>query len=814
MYSTQRFVRLGVGDPDSWTAHPFHSLGPLIGRAADMAALRRRVTGSAERMVALTGPPGVGKSRLATEVFKQACTGHRQGWFADLGPLARGPGGVDLAERLAEALGCPGGGDAPARLAAWWREEEVLLVLDHCEHLMEEVVGLVPPLLAECPGLRIVVVGQEAPRMYGGSLYNLAPLAVAGPDDGSASPAHLSGVASIELLLHRTSVVRPGFALTEENRQVVSELCRRLDGLPLAIELAAARLKLLTPGALLDVLDEGLGCLHGSRADTLSRHLSMTEAVAQSCARLSADERERFVRLAVFGGGFGISAAEAMMRPGDGPVQGLLATLVDRNLLVQMERANGELGFSMLGTVRAYALAQLKRTGELDRVRHSHAAHFLAQAQLAERELTGPGQAFWTEELGHWNRELQRALAFFKERGNARDAAALAVALRPYWMATGRLREGLDWLEPVLAKDGLGEELGEELCARALEAAGELGAWLRCDRAVERLQQAREIYRGLSDDRGAAACLHHLGLAACVGGDLGKAVELLQDAVVARQAADDPRGHACAMRDLAVLRLNAGDKAEARNLAEEAAETLHRLGDRRELMLTYVILGAVAAEEGALAEAEEITGRVLRFFAAGTDPLAVAAALELAAYVLSKHGRDRERWRRGTLLLAAAHTLRAEAGCELAGHRRAGRDDLVERARVRLGGAAFDQDWAEGRTLSARDAVERALAPPRAPAPAGDLDVGLPTPLTRREHEVAELVAHGLTNREIARRLGIAEWTAVNHLRKIMRKLDCSSRVHVANWVANRQIEESAAAPPMRRRVGATPAVHGPYLPE
>ncbi|GAA2102110.1 ATP-binding protein [Actinomadura alba] len=808
MQNAQRFVLLGVGDPGSQTAHPFHSLGPLIGRSAELTALRRRVTESPERMVALTGPVGVGKSRLAAEVFKEACTSRRQGWFVDLGVMKSGD---DLPERLAGALGCPEREDvpAPARLAAWWGEQDVLLVLDHCEHLMDDVVGLVRPLLAECTGLRVLVVGQEAPRMYGGSLFSLAPFVVA-EERSPATLEQLSGIASIELLLHRTSVVRPGFALTDENREVVSELCRRLDGLPLAIELAAARLKLLTPGALLGELDEGLECLHGSRADTLSRHLSMSAAVAQSCDRLSVDERERFVRLAVFGGEFGITAAEAMMRPGDGPVQELLATLVDRNLLAQMERANGELGFSMLGTVRAYALALLDRMDELDRVRQSHAAYFLARARLAERELKGPGQAFWTEQLVNWDRELQRALAFFMERGNGHDAAALAVALRPYWMASGRLREGLDWLELVLAEDGV---RGEPQ-AKVLEAAGELGAWLRCERAVERLLRAREIYRRLSDDRGAAACLHHLGLAAYIRGELGKAAGLLQDAVVARRAADDAHGHACAARDLAALRLDVGETAEARNLAEVAAEAFRRLKDARQLALTHTVLGAVAAEEGALAEAEEIADQVLRFFADGTDPIAVAGVLELTAHLLSKHGRDRERWRRCTLLLSAAHSLRAEAGCELSGHRRASRDDLAERARVRLGGSAFDHDWTEGRALSLRAAVDRALAPPpQEPTAVGDLDVGLPTPLTPREHEVAELVARGLTNREIARRLGIAEWTAVNHLRKIMRKLDCSSRVHVANWVANRQTEESAVAAPMQRRVGAASAVRASHFP-
>ncbi|MFF5260936.1 ATP-binding protein [Actinomadura viridis] len=803
MQTTQRFVRLGVGDPDSATTHPYHSLGPLIGRAAEHAALRRRVTETSVRMVALTGPVGAGKSRLAAAVFKEVCTGSPQGCFADLGLVKEGDG---LAERLADALGCPetGGGPAEARLTSWFGDRDVLLVLDHCEGLLDDVVALVTPLLADCPRLRVLVVGQEAPRMYGGSLYNLAPLPV--PEEhGHPSLDQLARVPSIELFLHRTSVVRPGFTLTEDNREAVSELCRRLDGLPFAIELAASRLKLLTPGALLGELEDGLDCLYGSRADTLARQLSLPAAVAQSCDRLSVDERDRFVRLAVFAGEFGISAAEAVMGPGGGSVHELLATLVDKNLLVQKEQANGELGFSMLGTVRAYALSMLRCGDELDRVRRSHAAHFLAAARTAERELIGPDQASWAKQLVQWDRELQSAFGFLMERGNGQDAAALATALRPYWFAFGRLREGLDWLELALARN----DLSRGLRARALEAAGELGSWLHCDRAVERLLRAQEIYRGLSDERGVAACLHYLGMAAYIRGELGQAVVLLQDAVAARRAAGDTHGHARAVRDLAALRLDTGEPAEARNLAEAAVRIFRRLKDARQTALTRVVLGAVAADEGALGEAEEMVGRVLRYLADGTDPLTVARGLEVSAYLQSMHGRDRERWRRCAGLLSAAQTLRTQVHCDLPGHQRPKFDNLVERARVRLGGATFDHDWAEGRGLTVGHAIERALAPlPQEPPAVASLDVGMATPLTPREHEVAELVAHGLTNREIARRLGIAEWTAVNHLRKIMRKLDCSSRVHVANWVAHRQTEEGAVtgAPAHHRAVASSAA--------
>jgi predicted ATPase/DNA-binding CsgD family transcriptional regulator len=799
---TQRFVQLGASNLGS-PAHPFYSIGPLIGRAAELDALRAQVLDPAVRMVALTGPVGVGKSRLAAALFKQVCGELGDGGcFVDFGQTKEGE---DLAERLAEALACPDDSESPplTRLGEWLGDREVLLVIDHCEDLLDEVGMVMGPLLADCSGLRMLVACQESPRMYGGCLFRLAPLRVPG-HKSTAAPEELERIPSIELFLHRTRVVRPGFALTEDNREAVAELCRHLDGLPLAIELAASRLKLLTSGALLTELDHGLDCLYGGRADTLSRELSMPSAIARGCERLSEDERSSFFRLAVFTGEFGITAADAVVRPTDGTVHKLLETLVDKNLLIQQDQVSGELGFSMLGTVRAYALGMLSRTKELERVERSHAAYFLTRAQTAERELAGPYHARWLEQLTQWDRELENAFTFFLSHGDGSEAAALAAALRSYWLASGRLREGDRRLAQSLAVGGLTRECE----AKALEAAGELGAWLQVDRAEGHLVQAREIYEDLHDHRGAAACLHHLGTVAYLRGDLTRAAGLLQEATVARRAAGDVHGHARAVRDLAALHRDTGDLAEARSLAEAALRMFRGFEDTREAAITCDVLAQVAADEGDLQRAGELVGKALGALDDGRDAIVVARCLETSAGLLSKRGRERERWRRCTGLLSIARALRNQTGCAPAVHLRPALDDLIERARVRLGGAAFGHAWTEGSALSVDDAIATALDPVPQESPAlRRLDVDLATPLTPREHEVAELVAHGLTNREIARRLGIAEWTAVNHLRKVMRKLNCSSRVHVANWVAHRQTAEGVvSAMPAHPRLGRQPA--------
>lgn len=795
MRDRRLFIQLGTAVEEPME-HPFYSLGPLIGRSADLAALLSRVLDPVTRMVALTGPVGVGKSRLAAELLKGTEANFADGaLFVDLAWLTDGQ---CLARQLADALlgDADPGPSAVERLRAHLADRELFLVLDHCEDRLSEVVSLGSALLAECPRLHLLCVGQEPPKMYGVGIFRLSPLPV--PESGPpATTAELARNPSVELFLYRAGVVRPGFTVTDANRHVIAELCRRLDGLPLAIELAAARLKLHTPGGLLAELGQGLDCLEAGRADTLSRHLSMQAAIACSHDRLSAEERSLFACLAVFVSEFGITAADAVIRPAHAWVHRSLETLVDKNLLMPQDQVTGELTFSMLNTFRTYALTQLQRSNEFERVKRNHASYFLASAQAAEQELAGPGQGKRLKQLVRWNAELRAAFTFFMDRAEGHAAAAMAAALRPYWFAMGRLREGARWLEDSLSVGGL--TLEHE--AKALDAAGEIGAWLHDPMAEERLVRARKIYQTLRDHRGEAACVHHLGVRAYFLGEVAEAERLLEEAILLRRAAGDLHGHARVARDLATLRRDMGKPHEAARLAEAALRIFRKFQDQREIAITWSVLAEVAADEGDLSRAEELSRSALPSLRERGVAHAYVA-LELAARLLSRRGRTRECWRLCTSLLAAADRLRSDTGCALPVHRRPALDDLTERARIRLGGTSFAAAWVEGVGYSLDRAIEQALAPaPRESREGLDPDVGLSSPLTPREQEVAELVAHGLTNREIARRLGIAEWTAVNHLRKVMRKLNCSSRVNVANWVAQQQLEDGLAAhPPVEDR--------------
>lgn len=783
MQSTfQRFSRVGYPSATAAVSHPFNALGPLIGRDSEFAELRAQMLAPMVRLVALTGPAGVGKSRLAAALFNEIC-GHFPdgGHFLDLADVSTEE---DLVACLAATLtdDATSKSSPLSRLAAHLEGRKFLLVIDHCEHVIKTIVSTVSSLLITCPELRVLVSSQEPSHIYGGSVFRLAPLAVPGPD---LSPEELERTGSVELFLMRTSATRPGFRLTAENQKIVTELCRRLDGLPLAIELAAARMKLLTPEAILQELDHGLESLQASHGDTLSRHLSMNAAISHNTARLSPEERGLFIRLSVFTSEFGLKTADAVIRPQGGSVQDLLEGLVDENLLVARDMANGELGFSILKTTRSYALGELRRSGELERVKRSHATYFLATAQAAEPEFAGRNQRQWFAQFTHWREELDTVFSFFFERGEGGKAAALAAALRPFWFMSGRLREGLGLLVKAQAMGGLTEELE----AKTLDAAGELAVSLADPCAGEYLTRSRELYQTLRDQRGASACLHHLGKLAYLRGDMDTARRRLEEAVSVRRAMGDICGYATATCDLAQLLRDVGEFGPARQFTETARRSFQKIENLRGVARTCYLLASITVAEGRVDDqAEELCREGTRILDELGERPTLASGMELTAALLSLRGRTREGWRGVAALLASARTARTAIGCSLAPHQCPMIDDITERARIRLGLDAFKAAWAEGRRLSLSKAAAYALSPVTwEQAAIQRLDTELDIPLTPREHEVAELVAYGLTNREIARRLGIAEWTAVNHLRKVMRKLNCSSRVQVANWVANQR---------------------------
>ncbi|MEO5877783.1 MAG: AAA family ATPase, partial [Streptosporangiaceae bacterium] len=528
---------------------------PLVGREREFAELRNRVLDPATRMLTVTGPVGVGKSRLVAALFEHVSYEFAHGGrYLDLSAADET---ADLAETLISALGVTGEDQAlPAdRLAAHLRDKHFLLVVDGCELVLKPLVPLVTNLVSTCPRLSVLISSPERMGVYGEGLVRLGPLPVPGPTIPK-NLTELERIPAVQLFVHRSRAVRPGFVLTEENREAVGRLCQMLDGLPLAIELASARMKLSSPQALLSELESDLGVLSGTRADTMSQHIDLRSAVEWSLSRLKRPEQVFLSRLAIFTGEFGFAAAKGLSKVSATQTQDLLETLVDRNILLTDERPDGELGFRMLGLIRRYALEWLRRTGDYTKVMRGHADYFMAMAQTAETELFGPEQSWWLDQLSYWHHDISAALQFLADSGDGPGLAGLASALRLHWQVHGVPREGVQWLEQALI---LGE-LPHHLAPRVHETLGELSLGLgETSVADDCLATARSLFEELRDSSGTASCLRTMGRLAYFKGDLAQADVLLEESATAMRAVGSVWGQAMTLRDLAATRRARGN---------------------------------------------------------------------------------------------------------------------------------------------------------------------------------------------------------------------------------------------------------------
>jgi predicted ATPase/DNA-binding CsgD family transcriptional regulator len=775
-------------------------------------------------LLTLTGPGGSGKTRLALAVAV-GLSGSFEGrvFFVSLAAITEP---TLVAPAVAQVLGLTGeSGDRPPEelLKRHLRERRaLLLLLDNFEQVLG-AAPLVGELLSAAPRLKVLATSRAPLKLYGEQEFSVPPLPL--PDLGSLPPPEeLARSEAVGLFVERARAVKPDFRLDEGNARAVAEICARLDGLPLAIELAAARTRLLPPEAMVARLGSRLELSIGGARDVPERQRTLRAALDWSHELLSPQERTLFARLSVFSGGRTLEAMEAVCDPeGGSEVMKGVEALLAQNLLTREEGIGGEPRFVMLETVHEYAREKLKESGEAEAVKRAHSEYFLALAEEAEPHLLGAAekQAEWSECLGFEHDNLRAALSWSLGGAQLDLGLRLAGALWRFWEMRGHHDEARGWLEEALAKTSRASIAR----AKALEAAG----WMSCDQGdFDRMVAAAEEGLRLCErpeiqNSVAAPFLQMLGSAAYVRGDFERAARLYKKSLALSRQAGDRRMIASSLRllgnatselgdyeaakesfeeglalsrslDNTVLLTNylttlgeesllQGDYAQGAKLNEGAAVLLRERGQKSGLPYALDPLGWATLMRGDLRQAKRLHEECLNLSKELGDKLVAANALEGLACIAASGDPER-----AAKLFGAAKALREAIGHHQTPRERALREPFLRSARARLGDASWEAALTEGEAMeidraeSCALSVEEPPAVPTSTAPDRPSAPEYPAGLTAREVEVLKLVAEGMTNARIAQELYLSPRTVHRHLNSVYHKLGTNSRASAARF--------------------------------
>jgi predicted ATPase/DNA-binding CsgD family transcriptional regulator len=756
---------------------------PLIGRDREIEAVKTLLLRDDVQLVTLTGAGGSGKTRIGLQVAAElAEIGGGGVVFVSLASFSD-PRWVPAA--IAKALGIRERGDEPLldQIAAFIGHKQLLLVLDNFEQVLPAATTITG-IAAACPRLKVLVTSRVVLHLYGEYNFPVTPLAL--PDvHRVSSDAEIESFPAVRLFVSRGQAIKHDFAITAANAMAIVEICRRVDGLPLAIELASARLAILPPEALLARLERRLPLLSGGARDLPARQRTMRDTITWSHDVLDAHEHALFRRLSVFTGGFTMEAAERVAGDSDGhdlTVLEGIAALIDASLLNRVAHGSSEPRYAMLETIREYALEQLDASGEAETIRRAHAAWCLA---LAER--AGPSHimrsASLLDRLEEDHDNLRSALEWAEVSGQTVLGLRLAGALWIFWYFHGHLGEGRRRLERALdAANGTG-------APRALRVPVLVGAGAvayrqgEVERAIALIGESLAIASEVEDRWGAAMALYQLGVVATRQGDYEHAAVYLEKALpLCVSEGDDVLGSLTRFQ-LGLVALGAGDSSLAITRLDQEVDRFRDLGAQLSVAVALSNLGLALSALGDIRRAADVHHEGLMLNRQLGVFEGVIFNIAGLAVIAERSGATEQAAR----LFAAAETLEQVIGAPMSPRHTLPARPVFERsleaARKRLGEATFASAWSAGRALAAEEAIAEALAVAAAasqPEPAVIPVRPDPFGLTRREREVLALMAAGKTDPEIAAILTIGRRTAETHVSAVLAKLGVETRAAAA----------------------------------
>ncbi|WP_330249278.1 protein kinase [Nocardia sp. NBC_00565] len=758
-------------------------LTSFVDRRTEVSEVKNLLASS--RLVTLTGIGGVGKTRLGLRVAATMRGLADRVWFVELADVSDPTLLVDV---VAATLGLRDESARPLQdaLVEFLSARESLLVLDNCEQLVAAVAELVETWLRACPGLRILVTSREPLNIAGEAVLRVSPLTVPDPDR-EPSMRGLPKYDAVTLFADRAAAVVPGFELSPDNKADVARICARLDGLPLAIELAAARIRMLSPEQILQRLTDRYALLTRSSRDTPTRQQTLRWCIDWSHDLCTPAEQRLWARLSVFAGSFELDAAEQICGPGLSPESPLdvLSSLVDKSILIRDE-SNDVVRFRLLETIRDYGRQKLHEAGEYADLRRRHRDWYQQLALDAEATWISDRQPYWIARLEREQPNLRDALEYCLSEDTEEAAEAglrTATALFMYWTFRGLYGEGRRWIDRALAHPrahSIPERIKAIQVGSAMAATqGDLHS------ATALLAQGRVLADQAPTPMSKALIAAAEGALAVFSGEFADAASCLDRAVEVLKSNREGWLHIGALTLLGMAHQLGGDQTKAIEYHQQVLSITEARGESLYRSIALCDMGITTWQQGERHRAIELLKKALRVNRQVHSPVVTALSFEALAWTADTADAERK-----AVLMGAAEELwrSTGSGAGILPDRLRYHDECVRMARSRLGARGFDAAFRQGRAMGVDAAVAYALEEQLTDT---TLAPGPSAALTKRESQVADLIAQGLTNKQIAAKLVISPRTAQGHVEHILTKLGFTSRTQIAAWIAERAEQQS-----------------------